>query len=176
MLCLLAENSRLLNFYFSIGQFKPYSTVRYLGMLDSHNTLANDVVYYRDIDLDNPEFQLDGQAHFEVRGAVRLGFRQLNNARWPASPLYTLRIRNPKLAQKLSLESGVIQVKLEVQQQRPSRDESKMNPERFNISEVTMADASNIKVRDLTFKLNTLADSGIGETNYWMDSGSILVK
>lgn len=28
----------------------------------------------------------------------------------------------------------------------------------------------------LSFKLNTLADSGIGETSYWLDSGSVLGK
>ncbi|MEQ4694523.1 virulence factor SrfB [Providencia manganoxydans] len=176
MLCLLAENSRLLNFYFSIGNFRPYSTVRYLGMLDSHNTLSDDVVYYRDIDLDRPDYQLDEQTSFEARGAVRLGFRQLNNARWPASPLYTLRIKNPKLAQKLSVENGVIRMKLQVEQQRQSRDDNPVSLERFVISEVEMLDASNVKPRDLNFKLNTLADSGIGETNYWMDSGSVLVK
>lgn len=176
MLCLLAENSRLLNFYFSIGNFRSYSTVRYLGMLDSNNVIPDDVIYYRDIDLDTPDYQLDNNISFEARGAVRLGFRQLNNARWPASPLYTLRIKNPKLAQKLSVENGVINVKLQLAQQRAARDDSKMNPEQFIISEVAMADASNVKPRDLSFRLNTLADSGIGETNYWMDSGSVLVK
>lgn len=110
MLCLMAENARLLNFYFSTGNFKTYSTVRYLGMLDNNNTISDNDVYYRDI---QDKFEPDPDTYFEVRGGIRLGFRQLDNARWPASPLYTLRIKNPKLAQQLSQEDSVLHIKLE---------------------------------------------------------------
>ena len=176
MLCLLAENSRLLNFYFTTGNFRPYSTVRYLGMLDSNNTITDSNVYYRDIDLDKEDFELDPSVSFEVRGGIRLGFRQLDNARWPASPLYTLRIRSNSLARKLSVENGVINLRLAVERGRVRQDMAQGSPEKFTFVDQSMSDGTNVKKNELSFKLNTLADSGIGETHYWLDSGSVLGK
>ncbi|MEI9696527.1 virulence factor SrfB [Moellerella wisconsensis] len=176
MLCLLAENSRLLNFYFTTGSFRPYSTVRYLGMLDSNNTITDENVYYRDIDLDKEDFELDDKVQFDVRGGIRLGFRQLNNARWPASPLYTLRVKGKNLARKLSVENGVIHLKLTMERGNVRHDATQGSPERFAIAESSMSDGSSIKKNELSFKLNTLGDSGIGETHYWLDSGSVLGK
>ena len=59
-------------------------------------------VCYSDIDLDNPDFELPSEGSFQMRGPVCLGFRQLDNDRWPASPLYRLSIA----AQQLALDDG----------------------------------------------------------------------
>jgi hypothetical protein len=64
--------------------FVPYSTIRYLGMLDGNNLIKDSNVFYRDIDLDSQTFQLPQGQGFEARGEVRIGFRQLDNERWPA--------------------------------------------------------------------------------------------
>ncbi|VEA73659.1 Uncharacterized protein conserved in bacteria, putative virulence factor [Serratia rubidaea] len=82
MLCLLALDLRLGSFYFKAGDFQPYSTLRYLGMLDARQSLSDANIYYRDIDLDRRDFSLDARA-FSLHGPLRLGFRQLDNERWP---------------------------------------------------------------------------------------------
>ncbi|WP_027711413.1 virulence factor SrfB [Dickeya chrysanthemi] len=174
MLCLLAQDLRLPNFYFRTANFHPYSTVRYLGMLDSNNMITQDNVYYRDIDLDTTPVCLEPSVSFEVRGALRLGFRQLDNERWPASPLYTLQIKGSTLPRKLAAD-GVIHLRLEVEGGR-GQEESSGSPERFVISDPQMNDGMTVRRGDLSFKLNTLADSGLGETHYWLDSGSVLAK
>ncbi|WP_312928786.1 virulence factor SrfB, partial [Pseudescherichia sp.] len=96
MLCSLALDLRLPRFNFKAADIGAYSTVRYLGVLDNVvNTLREENVWYEDIDLDKSGAKLDARLHFPLRGNVTLGFRQLANARWPATPLYTLSINSP---------------------------------------------------------------------------------
>lgn len=171
MLCLLTNHLRLPNFYFQAEGFSDYSTVRYLGMLDSNNTVKDDNVYYRDIDLDDEAFELDEQVEIQMRGPLRLGFRQLHNARWPASPLYTLTIADKALAEKVAA-GQVLSVRLRVAR-RSARGGS---PERFEIQEVAQVGGSVVPPGKLKLKLNTLADSGLGDTYYWLDSGSVLTR
>lgn len=40
MLCLLALDLRLPGFYFKAGDFEPYSTIRYFGMIDANQQLT----------------------------------------------------------------------------------------------------------------------------------------
>lgn len=120
MLCLLALDLRLPGFYFKAGDFQPYSTVRYLGMLDGNQVLTEDNVCYSDIDLDAHDYKLDSAASFRIRGAICLGFRQLENDRWPASPLYTLSVAEPELARKVAGDS-VLRVKLAVKKGKTTR-------------------------------------------------------
>ncbi|CAI2785977.1 Uncharacterized protein conserved in bacteria, putative virulence factor [Serratia grimesii] len=166
MLCLLAIDLRLESFYFNVGDFQPYSTIRHLGMLDSNNMLADDNVYYRDIDLDCADFSLDPDKYFQLRGPLRLGFRQLENERWPASPLYTLTITDPQLARKLAGDA-VINLRLAI----TSNDEQ--GAEGVSIAQAHLADGTPIPAHHLQLKLNTLAASASGATHYWIDSGSI---
>lgn len=73
MLCLLALNLRLAGFYFKAGDFQPYSTICYLGMLSSSHTLTTENVYYRDIDLDSADYKLPSDVHFQLRVLSPLG-------------------------------------------------------------------------------------------------------
>lgn len=75
MLCLLAIDLRLASFYFNVGDLLPHSTIRHLGMLDGNNMLADDNVYYRDIDLDHADFALDPTSYFQQCSPLRLWFR-----------------------------------------------------------------------------------------------------
>ncbi|WPU22165.1 virulence factor SrfB [Cedecea neteri] len=174
MLCLLAEGSRLNNFYFRTANFQPYSTIRYLGMLDSNNVIKDGNVFYRDIDLDRPDFELDQNQSFESRGEMRIGFRQLDNERWPASALYTLKITNSKLAAELAGDA-VIKMQLIAEQGKPRGGEESVSPEKFKLEQPTLEFGSGrgIKKDDVAFQLNTLVGNGLGETHYWLDSGSI---
>ncbi|WP_413738893.1 virulence factor SrfB [Sodalis sp. RH21] len=167
MLCLLALDLRLAGFLFKAGDFQPYSTVRYLGMLDSDNTLSAEHVYYRDIDLDTPDFALDRKGGFQMRGPLCLGFRQLDNERWPASPLYTLTIVDPQLARKVAGD-GIVHVRLRV-----AKNNNLDEPERFEIADAALLDGGRVPTHHLQLKLNTLAGSSSGATHYWIDSGSV---
>jgi hypothetical protein len=173
MLCLLAEKSRLNNFYFRAVNFNAYSTIRYLGMLDGNNVIKDSNVFYRDIDLDAPNFQLPQGQAFESRGEVRIGFRQLDNERWPASALYTLKIVNPELGSELAGDA-VMRIELMAEQGRPRNGEEAVSPERFRIESLEMENARrNYGRKDVAFQLNTMVGNGMGETHYWLDSGSI---
>src|SRR5476649_1149301 len=165
MLCLLALDLRLPGFYFKAGDFQPYSTVRYLGMLDGNQALTDDNVCYSDIDLDAHDYKLDGAANFRIRGAICLGFRQLENERWPASPLYTLSIAEPELARKVAGDS-VLRVKLAVK-----KGEDHPTPEYFDIASAVLDNGTKVPSHHLRLRLNTL-----GESHYWIDSGSVFVS
>ncbi|MFZ4833141.1 virulence factor SrfB [Rouxiella sp. Mn2063] len=172
MLCLMAKNLRLANFYFQATDFRPYSTLRHLGMLDVNNAVTDNNLYYQDIDLDKEDFELDPEGGFQMRGTLRLGFRQLASERWPASALYTLSITDAKLAQRVASNETLF-VRLAVA--KKTKD-SKGSPERFQIAEVMMEGGGSVSPRSLRLKLNTLVENGLGETHYWLDSGSVINK
>lgn len=114
MLCSLALDLRLPRFNFKAADIGAYSTVRYLGVLDNTvNTLRDENIWYHDIDLDKPGAKLDARLHFPLRGNVTLGFRQLANSRWPATPLYTLSINSAELAKTIAGD-GVLNVRLQL--------------------------------------------------------------
>ncbi|PJN91898.1 virulence factor SrfB, partial [Bacillus sp. mrc49] len=106
-------------------------------MLDGNNMLADDNVYYRDIDLDRADFALDPAGCFQLRGPLRLGFRQLDNPRWPASPLYTLTITDPLLARKLAGDA-VISLRLAI------TGSEKQGAEGVKIAQAMLADGSPV--------------------------------
>ncbi|ANZ89357.1 MULTISPECIES: virulence factor SrfB [Enterobacteriaceae] len=173
MLYLLAENSRLNSFFFRTMDFVPYSTIRYLGMLDGNNLIKDSNVFYRDIDLDSQTFQLPQGQGFEARGEVRIGFRQLDNERWPASALYTLKITNPNLANELAGDA-IMRIELTAEQGRPRNGVEAVSPEKLRIESLEMDNARrNYNRKDVAFQLNTMVGNGLSETHYWLDSGSI---
>jgi len=171
MLCSLALDLRLPRFNFKAADIGAYSTVRYLGVLDNVvNTLREENVWYEDIDLDKPGAKLDARLRFPLRGNVTLGFRQLANARWPATPLYTLSINSPELAKAIAGD-GVLNVRLAL-----TGGSKVLGPESFTLSEAWLQDGTPIAADALTFKLNTLADRRHSGSHYWIDSGSVYLK
>ncbi|WP_312272809.1 virulence factor SrfB [Pseudescherichia sp.] len=171
MLCSLALDLRLPRFNFKAADIGAYSTVRYLGVLDNVvNTLREENVWYEDIDLDKSGAKLDARLHFPLRGNVTLGFRQLANARWPATPLYTLSINSPELAKAIAGD-GVLNVRLAL-----TGGSKALGPEAFTLSEAWLQDGTPVAADALTFKLNTLADRRHSGSHYWIDSGSVYLK
>lgn len=163
MLCLLALELRLPGVYFKAADFRPYSTVRYLGRLDDDNRLPANQVYYADLNLDLPDAGLDSRVSFALNGTLCLGFRQLDNEHWPAAPLFTLTITDPQLARRLAGDH-LLHVRLAPQPEPPAR---------WQITAAELEDGSPVPTEHLQLKLNTLADAAAGATHYWIDSGSV---
>ena len=159
MLCLLSRSLRLPNFFFRSAAFKPYSTVRFIGMIDNNNAIKDSNLFYRNIDLDNEDYEFPDTT-FEMRGSMRLGFRQLETERWPASPLYTLSVDDRELREKLASKGLVLKISL--------KRSERTGPESFELASVEGGSKSKIK-----FRLNTMVDAGLGDSQYWLDSGSV---
>ncbi|ECN3516665.1 hypothetical protein YU77_003623, partial [Salmonella enterica subsp. enterica] len=171
MLCNLALDLRLPRFNFKAADIGAYSTVRYLGVLDNTvNTLRDENIWYHEIDLDKPGATLDARLHFPLRGNVTLGFRQLANSRWPATPLYCLSINSAELAKTIAGD-GVLNVRLKLR--GSSKDSA---PESFILSDAWLQDGTPVAADALTLKLNTLADRRHSGSHYWIDSGSVYLK
>ncbi|PKH26729.1 virulence factor SrfB [Enterobacterales bacterium CwR94] len=170
MICLLAMELRLGNFWFNAGDFQPYSTLRYLGRLDAEGVLQDQDISYHDIDLDAPQWQPDSQGHIVVHGNLCLGFRQLDNDRWPATPLYTLTIVDAKLARRVASESALY-VKLKAVMPAGAN-----SAESFAIESVRFGDGTPVEAEKLQLKMNTLLTSHQGDSHYWIDSGSLYKK
>ncbi|ECV8207837.1 virulence factor SrfB, partial [Salmonella enterica subsp. enterica serovar Typhimurium] len=171
MLCSLALDLRLPRFNFKAADIGAYSTVRYLGVLDNTvNTLRDENIWYHEIDLDKPGATLDARLHFPLRGNVTLGFRQLANSRWPATPLYCLSINSAELAKTIAGD-GVLNVRLKLR--GSSKDSA---PELFILSDAWLQDGTPVAADALTLKLNTLADRRHSGSHYWIDSGSVYLK
>ncbi|SFM98351.1 hypothetical protein SAMN05216516_101656 [Izhakiella capsodis] len=167
MLCLLSLDLRLGNFWFKAGDFQPYSTIRHLGIVNEDQAMTDDNVWYSDIDLDDARYTPDAKARFQVRGNLCLGFRQLDNERWPASPLYSLTIDDPSLARKIAGD-GKLFVRLAV-----SKAPRAFGPERFEITDARLEDGTRVPLEQLRLRLNTLTAGGNGIAQYWIDSGSV---
>ncbi|ECM7148137.1 virulence factor SrfB, partial [Salmonella enterica] len=171
MLCSLALDLRLPRFNFKAADIGAYSTVRYLGVLDNTvNTLRDENIWYHEIDLDKPGATLDARLHFPLRGNVTLGFRQLANSRWPATPLYCLSINSAELAKTIAGD-GVLNVRLKLR--GSSKDSA---PESFILSDAWLQDGTPVAADALTLKLNTLAGRRHSGSHYWIDSGSVYLK
>ena len=84
---------------------------------------------------------------------------------WPASPLYTLSIAEPELARKVAGDS-VLRVKLAVK-----KGEDHPTPEYFDIASAVLDNGTKVPSHHLRLRLNTL-----GESHYWIDSGSVFVS
>ena len=168
MLCLLGRNLRLPSFFFRSAAFNPYSTIRYLGLIDNNNVIKAKDVYYSDINLDDDDYELP-DAMFDVRGSMRLGVRQLAAERWGAAPLYTLTVVDKRVGEALASRGEVLKVRL--QAKRGNRSSGK-GSERFEVAGVESGSGA-VSNRALKLQLNTLSDAGLGDSSYWLDSGSV---
>ncbi len=168
MLCFLSKNGRIPNFYFSSTKIEPYSTVKYIGFLSNNNTIQDSDVYYADVNLDSDDYDFPDHS-FTVRGKTRIGFRQLNVERWSASPLYQLTIENPDLMERLMKNKEVLNVSLGIKKS-PDRNSYSEN---LQIKRVEASDGRSVRKDDVKLSLNTMLDSGLNDSQYWLDSGSV---
>ena len=188
MLCMLSENRSTMNFHFLPNGLQPNLAIRYFGVIDGYNHITNDFVIYEDIKNDDEGLmQLptedgtpDGAPkYFAVRGPTRLGFRQLPLERWAAAPLYILKFTDSgkEKLHSISKDTGsmpVVKVSLEVAENRKNQDSTIEGMKRYSlaIAEVE-CDEGSFNKRDLSIEFNTMLDTEMSETTYWLDSGSV---
>lgn len=189
MLCMLTAEYSIMNFFFLSRNLKPYSTIRYFGVIDKRNQISGGDVLYDNIQTVDGKIQLptvDGTEEgdpieLEFRGDLRLGFRQLPIQRWAASPLYTLRFTEEGRAQyaKASLQSTeipVVKISFKViDDNSSSKGPYAVPSDRLAIHKVSCTGSNtNFNARrHFELQLNTMLDTDIGETNYWLDSGNV---
>jgi hypothetical protein len=163
MLCVLGQG-RLPNFSFRADAFRPYSTVRYVGLMDQNTIIKEQDCFFSGVDLDDPEYELPEVA-IPMHGIMHLGYRQLAAERWAASPLYVLDFADEKGQRAVYKEGGVLTVRLE--RVRGS------DAERFRVAAVEVEGGRSVGRNAVSLKLNTLASTGLEQDSYWLDSGSI---
>jgi hypothetical protein len=113
------------------------------------------------------------------RGDIRLGFRQLPIARWPASPLYTLRFskmgkdKNSRASQNSGAEIPVIRLRFKVKEDRDAKNQG-VPSDTLSIAGIE-SNVVNVSFnrKDFELELNTMLDTNMAETNYWLDSGNV---
>lgn len=164
MLCVLGQG-RLPNFFFRANAFRAYSTIRYLGLMDRNQIVKAGDVFYSDIDLDDPEYQLP-EIGIPMTGVMHLGSRQLAAERWGAAPLYVLDFADDEVRRTLYTKGGILRVRLERMRG--------VNAERFRVAAVEVEGGRALGRGAVALKLNTLAGIGFDQDSYWLDSGSII--
>ncbi len=176
----LCLTGKVENFYIKLGEnVKLKSSIHYIGKLDSHGTTISDNdIYYSDVNLDDPDYKLDGT--FQVPGRVTIGYRSLGIERWPANPLYKL-ILSDDLAQKLNeVDNGYLELSLE----RTENENAEGKKDRFMRDELQLKSQAksgnkNLDVdidsvsRNVFLKLCTMPFRADGDTSYWLDSGCV---
>lgn len=191
MLCLLCANHSVPNFYFRSAALKPYSTVKHIGVIDLNNVIKDADVLYRDIESEDGKIRLPlvgtgtdaDTPQLEMRGDLRLGFRQLAAERWAASPLYTLRFTaagREKFSRAVGENGEAPLLKVRLQVKTPDRHTKKQGliSDRLTIANIE-SNSSRVMFNprsDLELELNTMLDAGLSETKYWLDSGSVKRK
>jgi hypothetical protein len=163
MICMLGEG-RLRNFNYRSDHLKPYSTARFFGKLDTDNRLREGNVFYHDLNLDDPEYELPDKP-FEFRGPMTLGFRQFPVDWWPGSRLYGIDYASPEYAARLNARTP-----LRVELRRALGREAKDVVDAFAIRRIEDFEGSMVPSNQLRLRLQTI-DNAAG---YWLDTGILL--
>lgn len=163
MICLLGAG-RLKNFNYRSDHLRPRSTARYFGKLDQDARLREGNVFLRDLDLDNPDYDLP-EIPIPFRGPMTLGTRQFAVDWWPGARLYTLDYANPEAAERRNAKAPfAIELRRAMGRDNPGVVDA------FAIGRVTDADGATVSPRDFRLRLQTIGDAA----GYWLDTGILL--
>ncbi|WP_438284313.1 virulence factor SrfB [Pseudomonas alabamensis] len=191
MLCLLSEQRKISNFYFSVARLKPYSTVRHIGKLDENNLIIDHDLLYRDVIHTDAQGNESLRLHapdveapvLRVLGKTRLGYRQLAAQRWVAAPLYLIELTDSgtrKLANKRTSDSRepCLLLRLRVEAADSDRAEAEIVAEKLLIDEniESNVEGESFTRKDVRLQLYTMLSAEGGASNYWLDSGSVSPK
>ena len=172
LICSLAEAATLEGFHLPQGAFSLISTANYIGAIRPDGSMADrDILFSRDAKGALPQ---NSTKPHNFTGAIRLGFRQLDDERWTATPLYTLQL--PEKEGTHELPKG-LPWKVSFSRQRDSllKNSENSREEDESISVVKIVNDINQEVMPpkskLHLKLQTLPD----RSGYWLDTGKIEV-
>lgn len=171
MLCLLGQG-RLPNFFFRANEIRNYSTVKFIGHVDKNMLIKREEVYYRDVDFDDPDWDFPEAVAFPVRGPTVLGFRQLDSARWGASPLYLLEFVGEENSTAHRAIYGEDQHATALMVRLGRKRRGKVD--RPVVIEAGIEGGAAINRNAVSIRLFTLPSPDKGSDSYWLDSGSII--
>ncbi|MGF1476565.1 MAG: virulence factor SrfB [Geminicoccaceae bacterium] len=163
MICMLGEG-RLRNFNYRSDHLKPQSTARYFGKLDIDSRLHSENVFYADMDLDDPDYELPDMP-FEFRGPMSLGTRQFSADWWPGTRLYSIDYASPETATRLNARTP-----LKIELSRASERGHKGVVDAFTVRRVEDADGRTVPSREIRLRLQTIDQSD----GFWLDTGVLL--
>ena len=162
LLCNLAE-AQIDGFVLAKSRLTIKSTAKFIGEMDLSGFIPNDQILFADVDLDGKAKAGESARSFNVFPPMKIGFRQLNLERWPATPLYVIEFTNPASAYRLRLP-------LSVTIERAEADEGdEAAKEDFRISEIQDADGTSLRTTDVALRLQTLNSP----SGYWLDTGVV---
>ena len=162
LLCNLAE-AQIDGFVLAKSRLTIKSTAKFIGEMDLSGFIRNDQILFADVDLDGKAKAGESARSFNVFPPMKIGFRQLNLERWPATPLYVIEFTNPASAYRLRLP-------LSVTIERAEADEGdEAAKEDFRISEIQDADGTSLRTTDVALRLQTLNSP----SGYWLDTGVV---
>ena len=122
--------------------------------------------------------------HLLMQGSyLRLGYRQLDVERWPASPLYYLHL-NEKVRRQMADapdDDGQLpsmEVTLMVDKASQGGQGRRLISDRLKIKNSAPRDfkLSGVSKGAVRIQLNTMLEAGLGDSPYWLDSGSVVLK
>jgi hypothetical protein len=151
--------------------------MRYFGRLNERNLISAENVYFADLDLDDPDFQLPAKP-IAMSAPARLGFRQLASPSWLGTPLYYLTYSEES---RQELHEHVLLVTLEKDRagsDRRAKSARDVGNDRFRIARVAIREPDGKEGRSvsrdaLQLRLNTLNNPRDGAAGYWMDTGTV---
>jgi hypothetical protein len=163
MIAALAQ-SQLPDFSFRSDLLISKSIARFIGKLDGGGRLQKEDLVFRDVDLDNREYELP-ETPLEFRGPMWLGARQLDLVRWPAGRLYALEFAKPEYAERHARETPF---RVTLARVKP-KDKDSTDVERFRLRQVVNRDGRAVALDRLTLRLQTLPR----REGYWLDTGML---
>ncbi|MEM1384311.1 MAG: virulence factor SrfB [Pseudomonadota bacterium] len=163
MICMLGEG-RLRNFNYRSDSLQTRSTARFFGKLDQDNRLSAENVFFGEMDLDDPDYDLPAQP-FEFRGPMSLGTRQFGAEWWPGTRLYSIDYQSPDAAAKLNKRTP-----LKIELQRASGRAANGVVDAFSVRRVQDAEGRSVSTNQIRLWLQTI-DHAEG---YWLDTGVLL--
>lgn len=162
LLCQICEGA-VEGFVMRSSRLKMHSTARFIGIMSQDDRISQENVLLADADLETGE----GVTEFTLpmERPLFLGFRQLPNPDWKASPLYYVSFRNPDRVRDLALPVQAI-----VGRRLADDEEDAGAQEDFELLEAS--DADGVECRDqLSFRLQTMRVTQGTEVGYWLDTG-----
>lgn len=174
VLCLLSER-RMPNFKLYTSELFMRSTARFVGEMELGGLIRDNRILFEEGDA-QPTSGGDETAVVSLETPIHIGFRQMPLERWPATPLYRLDFANENARSKMKTPFKVTLRRREFDN-NPEGDEAKLREEAlkeaFVIEEIEDGEGDMVSSRDVRLRLHTL---GIGQSEYWLDTGVFRVS